>query len=487
MFAVHGSILCSLSRENGKEWEDMAKNRYKNTGQNRQFTGKLKVMEAVNRKLYRVELWALNDKPNRNNWQYVNLERHLGEFRDVPILTAYTKGGRQIGDGHNYEMKRDPKTGEEYASFTGPDAERIVGWVPKDANIRIEQDGEETSWIVVTGYLWRWYARELVEKIARQGDGLEISIETLVTKEHINGNIEVEEEYIVLGITVLGDGEMPAVAGANIQTLAAIRSSMEKECFKAASYMTERDEEGPGKTTEGVRMNMQATKHQLEALTAKFNGFICVGASGDMQVMALADEGMNPFIYAAEDSDEGNIIQERIRQATATVTYRADGAEVSALLEDVMAPVLATQRLMEQEATTAGETIKALSEQIEAMKKRENARRLQAARDAVEAEIEYRNENRAEDMRFSTEMCRELMADIEKGKFTGMENERGEWTGEEAVRLAVRGLCMDEQTKMDAKARAQEKRVHHWSLNNSVGGGEPQTLGEKMALNIQTN
>ena len=464
----------------------MAKNRYRDTGQHRSFTGKLKVMEAVNRKLYRVELWALNDKPNRNNWQYINLDAHLGEFRDIPILVAYVKGGRQIGDGHNYEMKRDPKTGEEYPSFTGPDAERIVGWVPKDANIRIEKDAEQTSWIVVTGYLWTWYARELVEKIARQGDGLEISIETLVTREHREGNIEVEEEYIVLGITVLGDGVKPAVAGANIQTLAAMRSQMKKECFKAASYINERDK-GPGDRTKGVKTNMQVTKHQLEALTAKFKGYTCVGASDNMRVMALLDADNNPFIYTAEDSDKGNIIAERIRSAAATVTYSVDEDEVSVTLESVMGPLREKANGSAGDLEARDKTIKALTEQIEAMKKRENARRLQAAKDAVDAELRYRNENRPEETHFSKEMCKDLMAQIEKGIYTGMENESGEWTGEDAVRLAVRGLCMDEQTKMDARAKAQEKHLHSWSLNNNAGGEEPKTLGEKMAMNRQTN
>ena len=180
----------------------MAKNRYKNAEPHRLIEGRMRVLEAVNRKLYRVEIWALNDLTTANGWRFTNLEAHLKEFQDIPILTAYLKGGRVIGDGHNYEMKTDPRTGKEYASFTAAEAERIVGWVPKDANIRLEkQDG--TSWIVVTGYLWSWYSHELVEKIVRQGDGspMEVSIETLVTKEHKDGDVDVEEEYIVLGIT----------------------------------------------------------------------------------------------------------------------------------------------------------------------------------------------------------------------------------------------------------------------------------------------
>ena len=116
-------------------------------------------MATDNPKLYAVEIMALNSEINRNNWRYVNLEQHLSEFLDIPILTAYVMGGAVIGDGHNYNMKRDPNTREEYASFTAADAERIVGWIPKDqSNVRLEVvDGVE--WVIVKGNLWSWYAK----------------------------------------------------------------------------------------------------------------------------------------------------------------------------------------------------------------------------------------------------------------------------------------------------------------------------------------
>ena len=150
---------------------------------NRTVVGQLRVLETTNPKLYPVEIMALNSEVNRNNWQYVGLERHLNEFLDIPILTAYVMGGNVIGDGHNYNMKRDPKTGEEYASFTASDAERIVGWIPKDAgNVRLEViDGVE--WVVVRGWLWKWYCAELVDQIAVQGSKMDVSIETLILEE----------------------------------------------------------------------------------------------------------------------------------------------------------------------------------------------------------------------------------------------------------------------------------------------------------------
>ena len=235
------------------------------SGLHRVEVGRLKVLEAVNRKLYRVEIWALNDKVNRNGWKYINLESHLAEFQDVPILTAYLRDGKVIGDGHNFDMRIDPKTGEQYASFTAADSERIVGWIPKDANIRIEPEGE-TKWVVVTGYLWTWYARELVEKIAGQGGGMEVSIETLVTKEHREDGYDVEEQFIVLGVTVLGDGVSPAVAGASIKSLAELRSSMKEEILKAASYIGEKEPE-----TQKSNVKPKERKKINEGVTSRYN------------------------------------------------------------------------------------------------------------------------------------------------------------------------------------------------------------------------
>ena len=213
---------------------------------NKVVVGQLRVLETNNPKLYPVEIMALNSEINRNNWRYVNLEQHLNEFLDIPLLTAYVMGGNVIGDGHNYNMRRDPKTGEEYASFTASDAERIVGWVGKDAsNARIEVvDG--TEWVIVKANLWAWYCKELVDQIARQGS-CSVSIETLVTDERKGESGEdVEEKYLVLGITILGNGVEPAVAGANIRTLSELselRSNQAENILKAASYA--KSEESP--------------------------------------------------------------------------------------------------------------------------------------------------------------------------------------------------------------------------------------------------
>ena len=450
------------------------------SGLHRVEVGRLKVLEAVNRKLYRVEIWALNDRVNRNGWKYINLESHLPEFQNIPILTAYLRDGKVIGDGHNFDMRINPKTGEQYASFTGADSERIVGWIPKDANIRIEPEGE-TKWVVVTGYLWTWYARELVEKIAGQGGGMEVSIETLVTKEHRENGYDVESEYVVLGITVLGDGVSPAVAGASIKSLAELRSSMGKEILKAASYIGEKEPETQKTTNpkERKKNTMIPTMRQLAETGKAFEGYTCVGLSEDGMRVALLSADHAPFFYAFSETDKGNVIPERIKAASAIVTFKADEMETEASLDTVMAPALNSLKAAEERVKALEAEKQTLTEKLEGMEKREKARRLQAAKDAAKAALDKFNANRDDDRKFNCDILDGLNSRIEAGEFTECEDKECNWVGDQMVANEVAVLCMAEQAKQDAAAKAKEKHFHTWNQgkNNSA---QVLTMADKL-------
>lgn len=452
------------------------------SGLHRVEVGRLKVLEAVNRKLYRVEIWALNDRVNRNGWKYINLESHLPEFQDIPILTAYLRDGKVIGDGHNFDMRIDPKTGEQYASFTGADSERIVGWIPKDANIRIEPEGE-TKWVVVTGYLWTWYARELVEKIAGQGGGMEVSIETLVTKEHRENGYDVEEQFIVLGVTVLGDGVSPAVAGASIKSLAELRSSMKDEILKAASYIGEKEPETqkPTNPKERKKITMIPTMRQLQEAGKAFEGYTCVGLSEDGMRVALLSADHAPFFYAFSETDKGNVIPERIKAASAIVSFKADEMETEASLDTVMAPALNSLKTAEERVKALEAEKQSLTEKLEGMEKREKARRLQAAKDAAKAALDKFNANRDEDRKFNCDILDGLNSRIEAGEFTECEDKECNWVGDKMVANEVAVLCMAEQAKQDAAAKAKEKHFHTWNQgakNNAAS--QVLTMADKL-------
>lgn len=441
--------------------------------------GRLRVLESVNKKLYSVELWLLNEKVNRNGWKYVNIEDHLPEARDIPILTAYVNGGRKIGDGHNFDMRIDPATGKEYASFTDADAERIVGWIPKDSNIRMEKDKDGTDWMVANGYLWRWYAPELVDKIAEQG-GMDVSIETLVHQMREEDGVEVELSYTILGVTVLGSGVTPAVAGATIQSLAALRDSMKQEILRAASYLaTEPQEPQNDKNEKGVKKPMRISKSRLNALGAKFGeGYTLVGVSEDECRVALLNANNEFFGYSFAESDSGTVIPERIASANASVTFRYNGEEVEADLDSVIGVVTQKVRGLEAENETLNESVKTLSAQIAAMQAREKARRLQASKDAMNDQFREINSVRSKADRFDEEILKSLSARVEAGEFVDMDDKDGNWIGDANVRKEVKVLCADADTEQRAKNR---KIIYGERLNAHVEKSSPKTIGDLLS------
>ena len=211
----------------------------------RAIDGELKLLQQESEFIFPVELWLLNDQLTKNGWRFTNLAEHREKWAGIPILTAYVNGGRTVGDGHNQTTRTDDD-GNYYQSFTDATAERIVGAMSDDPDdIRIEErDGAQ--WVVGKGFLWAWYAHELVVQIAddaRQGRSMSVSIEALVTEGYMEDGAEVETAYDPLGVTVLGHGVAPAVDDAHIAMLVEIGSELKELKLRAASYQQKPDAE----------------------------------------------------------------------------------------------------------------------------------------------------------------------------------------------------------------------------------------------------
>lgn len=481
----------------------------------RNFIGQLKVMETANPKIYPVRIMALNSEINRNNWRYINLEQHLNEFRDIPILTAYVMGGKIVGDGHNYSMKRDPKTGEEYASFTASDAERIVGWVPKDASIRIE-NVNGIDWVVVDASIWRWYAKELVDQIAVQGGSMDVSIETLVLEEHKGESGEdVEEKYLVLGVTILGNGVEPAVAGANIRTLSELselRSNQAENILKAASYAKqeenpeeddpdddpnedEPDVDDPEDDTDeessesepqnneqkGVKKVMTyLSRKELAELGKKFPDHKVLAAvqaeDGAIRVCLMAKDA-STSVYKMDSMDD-TIVPEKFRRSVAKVNFDigedCDNAEIDAceMTEEMAAEVAEAC----DNAAKLQEQLNAANERIKAMETAERARRVQAAKEKAKAVLANLNANRDAKVKFDEAILAPINADIEAGKYTEKVNSDGLWIGDAEVERDVKCAAMSEQEKMDAKANEAKQTTFILDKFNNAKGEQPQGI-----------
>lgn len=454
----------------------------------RNINGTLKVLEGNNRFILPVEVKALNSEVNRNGWKYINLESHLKSFSQIPLLIAYNAGGMVIGGGHQYDEKIDPKTGERYVSFTAADAERIVGWVGDNA-ARIENiDG--IDWVVCSSSIWSWYAPELSRKIAEQGS-MSVSIETLVTKEHMEGDVAVEEEYIVLGITLLGDGVEPAVVDAeasvkSLRHLSEIRDAMKEEILKAASYIEDNSEEIVQEKiilNERMRFNMTYfSRKQCAELSKRFDGYTVIVAGQDdkgIHVAMLSDNG-DIARYDMNSVDE-TIAVERIRVCDGTVTFDCDNAcgdncdnaeencdnalsvglsEAMEAMNSVVTKANEARDRAEAELQKANDSLTAAMGTIADMRNAENARRVLSAKAVAKRTLSAWNATSAFEIPDS--MLDAVNKDIDGGMYTERVNAEGAWIGEADVEQRVKALCADEQQKHNQANAEKNKTTFIW-------------------------
>ena len=462
--------------------------------------GKLKFLDSRNDKLQPVELWCLNEKTNRNNWQYQNIAGHLSDFHDIPILTAYLLDGKIISDGHNYDMKRD-KNGEEYASFTAADAERIVGWIDGDARIQKDEDG--IDWVVCRGNLWAFYCHELVQKLKSQGlEGMSISIETLVFSEDIVDGVAYEKDYTVLGVTILNESVSPAVVDASIRTLShlsEIRDAMKEEILKAASYIEDNTQEPVQEKTnlnERMRLNMTYfSRKQCAELSKRFNGYTVITAAQD-------DKGIHVALLSADgdiarydmNSVDETIAVERIRICEGTVTFDCDNSEencdnalsadLSETLEamnEVVCSANSAREVAEAELQKANESLATAMATIADMRNAENARRVQSAKTVAQRTLSAFNATSPFEV--SESLLEAVNRDIDSGMYTERINADGAWIGEADVELRVKALCADEQQKVNKANADKNKKTFIWeTLGKEEDDGSVSALLKRKGI-----
>jgi hypothetical protein len=439
----------------------------------RQFDGEIKVLEQINPWTFRVELWLLNGKVNRNGWRYERLREHLRSFLDTPILIAYPTRN-QIGDGHNFRMTPDPKTGEMVPTFTDADAEHIVGRLSeKESDIRIEErDG--TEWVVGTGIIWKWYARELVDKIAQdaeQGRAMSVSIETLVTESRMEGEVEVETSWEVLGTTILGDHVAPAVADARIKALRALREPFAELKIRAASWENKKTNDKPNHNDEKGVKNLaikSMSKAQIKAAESKLPGYTVLSANeldnGTVKIVAAAKNG-ELFVCSAESVND--VTTEALTAHNMAVDVDGVEIDLGGALERMLSAVdVLTAQVEKLNAYLADERKK-----NEDMANAEQKRRKNAAKAAAKNELAKINACRADREKINESCISEVLEAAENGEFSDCTDCNGEWCGEEKACAAVRDKAMQEQMKLDA-ARMNGKGKTVYAFEQGAKGGK---------------
>jgi hypothetical protein len=403
-------------------------------------------MESGNRWRRKVELWLLNDDITGNKSRYENLEAHKTLFAQTPILVAYV--GNKIGDGHNFRQTMD-ENGNVTASFMDDTAERIVGYFLDENDIRMKVvDGK--TWIVGTGYIWEWYARELVQKLQEQGlAGMGVSIETLITKMRMEGTTEVYENYEVLGTTILGEDVQPAVAEANIRLLASMgRSDREKMTLKVAS-IAEQLTENPQKNDEkGVSKNEMNTK-ELEQI---YNGYKVLSVN-DHQIVLLSEDEEVFVSHLTEDGTAGECVSLQSIE------------EKNMSLNDQLSSITAERDQ--------------LNERISSLEKQEMNQRKQAVKDAVNARFAAICETCGNI--FDQSICESILTDEKRAFYASMVDENGKFCGDMAACRDLDAACMEQMMKCNNE---NKEKKFSWENESTSNTGEETNFLSRAIENI---
>ena len=415
-------------------------------------SGILKVLSETDGWKQKVELWLLNDITNNNDWRYERLEEHRHLFAETPILVAYV--GNQIGDGHNFQEVRNPD-GSIKASFMSATAERIVGFFRSESDIRMEvKDGKK--WVVGTGYIWKWYAQELVEKIKQQGlDGQPISIETLIDEMHKDGSTEVFTKYQILGTTILGDDVNPAVSGANIRALSEIGAKGLREMtIRVASE--QQNKNNPQNQNSKKENKIKMKVRNLDDLRSMFSGYTVLAVNG--QNVALLSEKGRTCSYVFRD-DEDTVVPERITEIAVNSVFgdSDDAVLVSAdqLVGVMKAQLNAAQTALEQKTSECA----SLTAKVNAMEEAELARRKKVITDAIKSQLAENKAIYGEEI--ADNLCDDMLADAQIAEFATMEKD-GEFYGDECARERVDARCMRELRKATEKSAKQRANQFTW-------------------------
>nr|DAV13394.1 MAG TPA: hypothetical protein [Caudoviricetes sp.] len=431
-------------------------------GKTAAFCGEIRVLRRLSPYEFGVELRVMREGKNRNDWDYRNLAEHYLSFVGQPILVAYVDPNHP-GDGHNMREKFDPKTGELYYSFTDGTAERIVGTLsddPKDFTL-VERDGH--TWLDAKGRLFAFYAKELVDYIVKQGT-MEVSAETEVEEDPAEPNIFYN--WVGLGVTILGKDVQPAIPGARITAMAALKKEFNQVKLRAASYRANEAKKQARKIKhQGVKKSMN--RQALARLAPKFEGYRIVGLSEDGNHVALMDDKGGAYEYTFLAEDNGAVVPTRIREIS-LCAFIGEGDEAVTVDADAIYEIgfnAASQESGDVHDLT--ERLNAANETITRLQQAEHERRVNEVKDTLKrtlAEIRVASHEGDEDL--SGEMDR-LAANAEQ--YAAMEDE-GRFVGAERARRDLMAVKGEKDTVRANELAARRKNSFAWS--NGAGGSE---------------
>lgn len=159
------------------------------------------------------------------------------------------------------------------------DDEIAIGVIPENtANFKnpiiFEKQPDGRTFLVINGIIWKKYAGKQIEVIRRDGGTKSVSVEIAITdSEEIDGKLKVNE-FMFVGITVLGSWVNPAVKDAHIDLEFAEKFKKEiKEYLNSEENNEKVGETSMNDTEKNVSMSAEETAEQVVENTQETTDF----------------------------------------------------------------------------------------------------------------------------------------------------------------------------------------------------------------------
>lgn len=160
----------------------------------------------------KVRIKVMHNGLNLNNSRFsdTSIEKAAKTLSNIPLL-AYIKQTDGVEDadfaGHEFEI-RITEDEMKYVYLGRP-----IGMIPETNNYSYEEDEDGIKFVYVDGYIWKDYANEALDIIARD-NGKKVSMEIRVDDYDMTDSAIDINDYKYTGITLLGEDIPEAMTGA---------------------------------------------------------------------------------------------------------------------------------------------------------------------------------------------------------------------------------------------------------------------------------
>lgn len=152
------------------------------------------------------------------------MQKAIPTFYNKPVLSFYDNKKKDM-DGHNAELDYDMELDQVYFDYTNGKSETPLG-VIRDSDLVEIVNYKDQNWVKFTCALWIKYGYKQIKKMLKDSRK-QVSVEVEVLDSHVDEQgIEVIDDFIFDGVTILGQDVTEAIPGAHATILDALSSQI---------------------------------------------------------------------------------------------------------------------------------------------------------------------------------------------------------------------------------------------------------------------